>query len=77
MPERNGLITTTELAAILDQPDLRLFDGTTYLEYQPAGSDIPYIAVPDGTLSKPRIFPERTFWTCRANSPTRIRRCAS
>jgi len=46
MPERNGLITTVELAAILDQPDLRLFDCTTYLEYQPAGSDIPYIAVP-------------------------------
>jgi len=46
MPERHGLITTAELAAILDQPDLRLFDGTTYLEYQPAGSDIPYIAVP-------------------------------
>jgi thiosulfate/3-mercaptopyruvate sulfurtransferase len=46
MPERNGLTTTAELAAILDQPDLRLFDCTTYLEYQPAGSDIPYIAVP-------------------------------
>jgi thiosulfate/3-mercaptopyruvate sulfurtransferase len=46
MPERNGLITTAELAATLDQPDLRLFDCTTYLEYQPAGSDIPYIAVP-------------------------------
>ena len=46
MPERNGLITTAELAAILDQPDLRLFDCTTYLEYQPAGSDIPYISVP-------------------------------
>jgi thiosulfate/3-mercaptopyruvate sulfurtransferase len=46
MPERNGLVTTVELAAILDQPNLRLFDCTTYLEYQPAGSDIPYIAVP-------------------------------
>ena len=46
MPERHGLITTAELAAILDQPDLRFFDCTTYLEYQPAGSDIPYIAVP-------------------------------
>src|SRR6266446_1248094 len=46
MPERNGLITTAELAAILDRPDLRLFDCTTYLEYQPAGSDIPYVAVP-------------------------------
>jgi thiosulfate/3-mercaptopyruvate sulfurtransferase len=46
MPERNGLITAAELAAILDQPDLRLFDCTTTLEYQPAGSDIPYVAVP-------------------------------
>src|SRR5712672_1582280 len=46
MLERNGLITTAELAAILDQPDLRLFDCTTYLEYQPEGSPIPYIAVP-------------------------------
>jgi thiosulfate/3-mercaptopyruvate sulfurtransferase len=46
MPERDGLVTTAELAAILDRPDLRLFDCTTYLEYQPAGSDIPYIAVP-------------------------------
>src|SRR6266404_7026368 len=46
MPEHNGLVTTAELAAILDQPELRLFDCTTYLEYQPAGSGIPYIAVP-------------------------------
>jgi thiosulfate/3-mercaptopyruvate sulfurtransferase len=46
MKDRRGLITTTELAELLDQPDLRLFDGTTYLEYQPPGSGIPYIAVP-------------------------------
>ena len=46
MPERNGLISTAELAAMLNQPDLRLFDCTTYLEYQPEGSGIPYIAVP-------------------------------
>src|SRR6266404_5147483 len=46
MPARDGLITTAELAGILDQPDLRLFDCTTYLEYQPEGSGIPYIAVP-------------------------------
>ena len=46
MPERDGLISTAELASILDQPDLRLFDCTTYLEYQPEGSGIPYIAVP-------------------------------
>ena len=46
MPEHDGLISTAELAGILGQPDLRLFDCTTYLEYQPAGSGIPYIAVP-------------------------------
>src|SRR5882757_6375678 len=46
MPARDGLITTAELAGIIDQPDLRLFDCTTYLEYQPEGSSIPYIALP-------------------------------
>ena len=46
MPERDGLITSAELAGILDHPDLRLFDCTTYLETAPAGSAAPYIAVP-------------------------------
>jgi thiosulfate/3-mercaptopyruvate sulfurtransferase len=46
MPGRNGLITTAELAGILDQPNLRLFDCTTYLEPAPAGSTAPYLAVP-------------------------------
>jgi thiosulfate/3-mercaptopyruvate sulfurtransferase len=46
MPDHQGLMTPAELAGILTQADLRLFDCTTYLEYQPAGSDVPYIAVP-------------------------------
>lgn len=46
MPERGGLITSAELAGILDHPDIRLFDCTTYLEPAPAGSAVPYIAVP-------------------------------
>ena len=46
MPQRDGLITTAELAELLGDPDLRLFDCTTYLEYQPEGSGVPYIAVP-------------------------------
>ena len=41
------LISTEELARILHQPDLRIFDCTTRLDYQPPGSDIPYIAVPE------------------------------
>jgi len=40
------LISTAELARILHQPDLRIFDCTTRLDYQPPGSDIPYITVP-------------------------------
>jgi len=40
------LISTEELARILHEPDLRIFDCTTRLDYQPPGSDVPYIAVP-------------------------------
>jgi thiosulfate/3-mercaptopyruvate sulfurtransferase len=46
MTTRDGLITTAELADILHQADLRLFDCTTYLEPTPEGSGVPYIAVP-------------------------------
>jgi thiosulfate/3-mercaptopyruvate sulfurtransferase len=46
MPGENGLISTSELATLLDRPELRLFDCTTYLEPAPAGSDAPYTAVP-------------------------------
>ena len=45
MPERHGLITTSELAGILHQRDLRLFDCTTYLEPAPEGSGVPYFVV--------------------------------
>lgn len=46
MSGRNGLISTAELANILGQADLRLFDCTTYLEPAPEGSGLPYLAVP-------------------------------
>jgi thiosulfate/3-mercaptopyruvate sulfurtransferase len=46
MADHNELISTAELAEILNKPELRVFDCTTYLEYQPEGSPIPYIAVP-------------------------------
>jgi thiosulfate/3-mercaptopyruvate sulfurtransferase len=46
MRERNGLITTAELAGQLGEPHLRLFDCTTYLEPAPEGSSVPYLAVP-------------------------------
>ena len=41
MPGRNELISTAELADMLGQADLRLFDCTTYLEPAPEGSSPP------------------------------------
>src|ERR1700724_2616272 len=61
MPERDGLISTAELAAILDRPDIRLFDCTTYLQYQPAGSGTPYIAVPGQQTFKAAHIPGADF----------------
>ena len=46
MAARSELISTTELADILGQPNLRVFDCTTRLEYLPPGSDAPYKVVP-------------------------------
>ena len=46
MRERSGLITSAELVDIIDQPDLRLFDCTTYLEPAAEGSKVPYTVVP-------------------------------
>ncbi|TDM68496.1 sulfurtransferase, partial [Lactobacillus crispatus] len=46
MTGHSQLITTAELAAALGEPNLRVFDCTTYLEPTPPGSDSPYLAVP-------------------------------
>ena len=45
MHDPQALISTEQLAGSLSQPDLRLYDCTTYLEPTPAGSEDPYIAV--------------------------------
>jgi thiosulfate/3-mercaptopyruvate sulfurtransferase len=46
MRDPRSLISTGELAGMLGQPDLRIYDCTTYLEPTPPGSDDPYIPVP-------------------------------
>jgi thiosulfate/3-mercaptopyruvate sulfurtransferase len=46
MAPRSELISTGELEQILGQPNLRVFDCTTRLEYLPPGSDAPYMVVP-------------------------------
>jgi thiosulfate/3-mercaptopyruvate sulfurtransferase len=46
MRDPNALISTDALARELGRPELRVYDCTTYLEPAPAGSDVPYLAVP-------------------------------
>jgi thiosulfate/3-mercaptopyruvate sulfurtransferase len=45
MRDPEAFISTEQLASALGQPDLRIYDCTTYLEPTPAGSEDPYIAV--------------------------------
>lgn len=46
MSQPTALITAEQLAAVLSDPNLRLYDCTTYLEPAPEGSAVPYRAVP-------------------------------
>ena len=45
MREPRALIGTEQLDAALGQPDLRIYDCTTYLEPPAVGSDDPYSVV--------------------------------
>ena len=76
MAARNELITTVELARVLDQADLRLFDCTTYLEPAPKGSDAPYIAVPGKHTFEAGHIPGADFLDLQgefSNSRTELR----
>lgn len=46
MSQSTALITTEQLASILGDPNLRVYDCTTYNEPVPPGSDVPYRTVP-------------------------------
>lgn len=46
MTTATPLISTEQLAAMLGEPKLRIYDCTTYNEPVPSGSDVPYRAVP-------------------------------
>ena len=46
MRDPQALISTEQLAGVLGQPSLRVYDCTTYLEPTPPDSEDPYIAVP-------------------------------
>lgn len=56
MTQSASLITTEQLTAMLGDPNLRLYDCTTYNEPVPPGSDVPYRAVPgDKTFAEGHI----------------------
>ena len=61
MAGRNGPVTTAELAGLLGRPELRLFDCTTYLEPAPAGSSVPYLAVPGRHTFEAGHIPDADF----------------
>jgi thiosulfate/3-mercaptopyruvate sulfurtransferase len=61
MAARSGLISTSELADRLGQADLRVFDCTTYLDYQPEGSAVPYIARPGTSTFEEGHIPDADF----------------
>jgi thiosulfate/3-mercaptopyruvate sulfurtransferase len=61
MREPKALISTTQLAGSLGQPDLRVYDCTTYLEPTPAGSEDPYIAVPGLRTFEEGHIPDADF----------------
>ena len=46
MRDKRALISTSELAALLSDPSLRIYDCTTKTVAPPPGSDVPYVAVP-------------------------------
>src|ERR1700739_8749 len=46
MRESSPLLSFDQLAARLGQPQLRVYDCTTYLDPAPPGSDVPYLVVP-------------------------------
>jgi thiosulfate/3-mercaptopyruvate sulfurtransferase len=76
MRDPQALISTEQLAAILSQPNLRIYDCTTYLEPPPPGSDDPYVAVPGRHTFEQAHIPGADFLDLQgefSDSTTRLR----
>ena len=61
MRDPDALISTTQLATVLGDPGLRVYDCTTYLEPAPAGGPDPYIAVPGRATFEAAHIPGADF----------------
>lgn len=76
MREPQALMSTEALAARMGEPDLRIFDCTTYLEAPPPGIDEPYIAVPGRKTFEEAHIPGADFLDLQgefSRSDTRLR----
>jgi thiosulfate/3-mercaptopyruvate sulfurtransferase len=61
MTSPTSLITTEQIAAMLGDPSLRVYDCTTYLEPAPPGSDDPYLVVPGRATFEATHIPGADF----------------
>ena len=76
MREPRALVSTAELASLLGQPGLRVYDCTTYLEPPPPGNDDPYVAVPGRRTFEEAHIPGADFLDLQgefSDSTTRLR----
>src|ERR1700726_3206259 len=76
MREPQALISTEQLAAALGQPNLRIYDCTTYLEPAPPGSDDPYLVVPGRRTFEEAHIPGADFLDLQgefSDATTRLR----
>ena len=61
MRDPNAIISTEALAALLGQPNLRVYDCTTYNNPPPPGVDEPYIPVPGFATFREAHIPGADF----------------
>ncbi|HTO10726.1 MAG TPA: sulfurtransferase [Candidatus Binatia bacterium] len=76
MRDPQALIGTAQLAALLGQPDLRIYDCTTYLEPPPPGGDVPYLVVPGRATFEQGHIPGADFLDLQgefSDTATRLR----
>src|SRR5213083_3249265 len=76
MRDPQALMRTADLASLLGQPSLRVYDCTTYLETPPPGSDDPYVAVPGRRTFEEAHIPGADFLDLQgefSDSTTRLR----
>jgi thiosulfate/3-mercaptopyruvate sulfurtransferase len=76
MRDPRALISTADLASLIGQPNLRVYDCTTYLEPPPPGNDDPYVAVPGRRTFEEAHIPGADFLDLQgefSDATTRLR----